>query len=239
MKGFKRRPEQPALDTFLINVVSIEIRYDDFIFVILDQAPSPWIGPDGNVLVPGRRSLDDLRSVALIADLIKGMDTLERENRKEEAIRFREQLAEGIYKAHGKEPSQYNVTGPLVADRPSWFDGVKDNIHQFSAELTKIEFLCNFLDGHKLLGPMFNAVFKKVADAENAELVMSRDYFNNAAKILKGVIKDDAWFKRKYDIPGISETAYPGTDVHDRSEQREPGQQEGPGGRQQDPRRGD
>ncbi|DBA35080.1 TPA_asm: hypothetical protein vir555_00054 [Caudoviricetes sp. vir555] len=203
VKGFKEDPEQPALDTFLRNAVPIEIRDDDFISGLLDQVPSPWRGPDGNVLVPGRRSLDDLRSVALIADLIKGMDTLERENRKEEAIRFREQLAEGIYKAHGKEPSQYNVTGPLVADRPSWFDGAKDNIHQFSAELTKIEFLCNFLDGHELLGPMFNAVFKKVADAENAELVMSRDYFNNAAKILKGVIKDDAWFKRKYDIPGI------------------------------------
>ena len=203
VKGFKEDPEQPALDTFLRNAVPIEIRDDDFISGLLDQVPSPWRGPDGNVLVPGRRSLDDLRSVALIADLIKGMDRLERENRKEEAIRFREQLAEGIYKAHGKEPSQYDVTWPLVADRPSWFDGAKDNIHQFSAELTKIEFLCNFLDGHELLGPMFSAVFKKVADAENAELVMSGDYFNNAAKILKGVIKDDAWFKRKYDIPGI------------------------------------
>lgn len=203
VKGFKEDPEQPALDTFLRNAVPIEIRDDDFISGLLDQVPPPWRGPDGNVLVPGRRSLDDLRSVALIADLIKGMDTLERENRKEEAIRFREQLAEGIYKAHGKEPSQYDVTGPLVMDRPSWFDGAKDNIHQFSAELTKIEFLCNFLDGHELLGPMFNAVFKKVADAENAELTMSGDYFKNAAKILKGVIKDDAWFKRKYDIPGI------------------------------------
>ncbi|MFA5436884.1 MAG: hypothetical protein WC372_12670, partial [Candidatus Neomarinimicrobiota bacterium] len=95
VKGFKEDPEQPALDTFLRNAVPIEIRDDDFISGLLDQVPSPWRGPDGNVLVPGRRSLDDLRSVALIADLIKGMDTLERENRKEEAIKLREQLAEG------------------------------------------------------------------------------------------------------------------------------------------------
>jgi hypothetical protein len=95
---------------------------------------------------------------------------------------------------------------PLPLDfAPSWGKRIKSGLQRAAAEHTKMEFLFAWLDGEKL-GPVWNALFKPLADAETAEQAKMRD----ARQALHGIFdkypksERAGWSLNKVFIPEVN-----------------------------------
>ncbi|WP_417793092.1 hypothetical protein [Terasakiella pusilla] len=146
------------------------------------KALADWIteqeGNGSEVVIPDRlrsdafqkhykdMSLEELRG---LHDAVKNIEHLGRLKNKLLAAKEKRDfdevvngLAESIYENNDLKPVSENIS-------PDMKEKVKESAKGFHAEHTKMEFFFRKLDGDQDLGPVWNAIFKPLADAETAE----------------------------------------------------------------------
>jgi hypothetical protein len=80
--------------------------------------------------------------------------------------------------------AHHDITGKPWDLSPSWKSKVTDFAADWGASHVKIEFLCDFLDGHKNRGAAWMSIFKPFSDAANAKHVMMQGIADNMKRIL-------------------------------------------------------
>jgi hypothetical protein len=147
---------------------------------------------------------DELRAVG---DATKQLEHLARlknrlltEGRRRRITEIKAEMLASIRAAHGDpkpDPPDYT---------PGLLTRTKAGVSLADAYLSKMEFLFDFLDGYGVnLGPVWRALFKPIADAENAENALSHAATQRLSEIF-GVYsraERSAWFYRKIRIDGV------------------------------------
>lgn len=166
-------------------------------------AATRFAGDNQAAMSAARFSLEDWENIKDLTDSLIYMDKWEREHDTEEAKREIADLAAGIYAARGVDPASL-VMGEMIArdqNQPYW-EKVKEFGARHLAELRKVEFLCIALDGGQRMGPVWKAVFSRVAKAYDAELRMVDDYTKRLQGILEPFLKRPGWASETFAFGG-------------------------------------
>ncbi|MEN6474272.1 MAG: hypothetical protein ABFD81_09680, partial [Syntrophaceae bacterium] len=161
------------------------------------------MGDNQTAMRPARFSLEDWENIKDLTDSLIHMDKWEREHDTEEAKREIADLAAGIYAARGVDPAS-PVMGEMIArdqGQPYW-QKVKEFGARHLAELRKVEFICIALDGGQRMGPVWQAVFSRVAKAYDTELYMIDDYTAKLKGVLDPFLKQDGWASQMFAFGG-------------------------------------
>ncbi|BES72157.1 hypothetical protein RE428_31750 [Marinobacter nanhaiticus D15-8W] len=145
-----------------------------------------------------------------IRDAIQSIEHLARTKNKLLSSQYKREFAEtvddivsSIEASHEikREPPQF-VRGKL-SQLKDWGD-------QYVAAHAKPEFIFEYLDGNKSMGPVWQALFKPMADAENAENRMTGETMEKLTEIMKPFKEEQRahWFTQKQYLPevGVSMT---------------------------------
>jgi hypothetical protein len=113
----------------------------------------------------------------------------------------------------GSIEANHSVAAEGVNLAPTWRDRAKDFLASIDAAHVKPEFLFRWLDGEKDLGPVWRALFKPLADAENAEHVMTRDLAERMQAVFGRYTTSERaqWLTRRIHIPEVKMTMTKGS----------------------------
>lgn len=105
----------------------------------------------------------------------------------------------------GSIAANHEIKGERLELAPDFAARLKQRLEGIYAAHTKMEFLFEWLDGNKSLGPVWRLLFKPLADAEAAENAMLRDAVLKLDEIFSTYPRAERalWFYNKIDVPQL------------------------------------
>jgi hypothetical protein len=197
-------PEMMNLEDFLAGKFPVELQAGEVINDVVNELPDPRRDAQGQSIKKDRWTLDDIQKVATLADMLVEIDKQERSQQAAVEQARRQELVDHLYTANGKEPSFLPEGEILMRPKDNWFQRTAKGIKTAYSELVKIEFLCNWLDNHEKVGMAWERIFKPLADAENAELVMHDKYYPQLKQIMEPFMVDKTWTTKVYEVAGTN-----------------------------------
>lgn len=137
-------------------------------------------------------------AIQSIAHLAKTKNSLLSSQYKREFAETVDDIVSSIEASHTikEEPPQF-VRGKL-SQLKDWGD-------TYVAAHAKPEFIFEYLDGNQSMGPVWQALFKPIADAENAENKMTGEAMEKLTQIMEPFqeAQRGQWFAKKFYVPEI------------------------------------
>lgn len=146
-----------------------------------------------------------VESLIGMRDAVKNIDHIARFKNKLLAQAEKRQFDEVVNDITGSIYAENKITPVEPSFAPSFKDTLKDKLSGYAAWHTKMEFLFEQLDGYKVNGPVWNALFKPIADAEVAEQQLNEKFTKKLNEILSVYTSKERgqWRTKKVHLPGI------------------------------------
>ena len=139
--------------------------------------------------------VDSVKNIETIGRLAKKLISLEKALELQEVV---DSVTASIYAHNKPRPDRKSVS-------PTYMGKQKLRLSTANAQLTKLEFLFRRLDGMEDGGPAWTALFKPIADAENAESLMTAEMTRSLQAIFSvyGLGERARWNTKKIKVDGV------------------------------------
>lgn len=146
-----------------------------------------------------------VESLLGMRDAVKNIDHLARFKNKLLAKASKRKFDESVNDITSVIYAENKITKNEVNFAPGFKDTLKEGLSGYAAWHTKMEFLFERLDGYKVNGPVWNALFKPIADAEASEQQMNERFTEKLGEILGEYTSKERgeWQTKKIHIDGI------------------------------------
>ena len=140
-----------------------------------------------------------------IRDALTSIEHLARTKNKLLSSQFKREFGETVDSIVSSISAHHEIKQEALFTPKTNLKGLKNWGDQYVAAHAKPEFILEYLDGNQSMGPVWQALFKPLSDAENAENKMTGEAMERLTEIM-GEFKEEQraqWFVRKTYIPEI------------------------------------
>lgn len=140
-----------------------------------------------------------------IRDALTSIEHLARTKNKLLSSQFKREFGETVDSIVSSIGAHHEIKQEALFTPKTNLKGLKNWGDQYVAAHAKPEFILEYLDGNQSMGPVWQALFKPLSDAENAENKMTGEAMERLTEIM-GEFKEEQraqWFVRKTYIPEI------------------------------------